>query len=63
MEKGRGCPLFRGQESLKIGNKFPYCVIDHKNTHCQGSAKICEKPNVLRIYLQRRLEEFEKKGS
>jgi len=61
MGEEKECPLFRRPESLGIGKGIGYCDIDSSSTICEGDVKFCEKPDALKQYLRRKLEEFEKK--
>jgi hypothetical protein len=56
------CPLFRKPESLTIGKGIGYCDIDSSSTTCEGDVKFCERPDALRLYLRKRLEELDKKN-
>jgi len=61
MEEKRKCPLFRQSESLSFGKGIGYCDIDSGSTTCEGDVKFCEKPDALKRYLRRKLNDFEKK--
>ena len=59
MEEDQGCPLFRKPESLSFGKGICYCDMDGNSTNCDADIKLCEKPNALKQYLQRKLSKFE----
>ena len=61
MGEEKKCPLFRKRESLSMGKGIGYCDIDSSSTTCDGDVKFCEKPDALKQYLRRKLNEFEKK--
>jgi hypothetical protein len=61
MGEEKKCPLFRKPESLSIGKGIGYCDIDSSSSTCEGDVKFCERPDALRLYLRKRLEEFDKK--
>ena len=61
MGKEKKSPLFRKPESLSMGKGIGYCDIDSSSTTCDGDVNFCEKPDALKQYLRRKLEEFEKK--
>jgi len=61
MGEEKRCPLFREPESLSIGKGIGYCDIDSSRTTCKGNVKFCERPDALRLYLRKRLEELGKK--
>jgi len=61
MGEEKKCPLFRKPESLSMGKGIGYCDIDSSRTICEGDVKFCERPDTLRVYLHKRLEELEKK--
>jgi hypothetical protein len=61
MGEEKKCPLFRKPESLSMGKGIGYCDIDSSRTICEGDVKFCERPDALRVYLHKRLEELEKK--
>jgi hypothetical protein len=53
------CTLFRRPESLSFGKGIGYCDIDGNSTTCDGDANFCEKPDALKQFLRRKLDEFE----
>ena len=57
----RQCPFYRDSETLNIGRGIGYCDLDCDRTTCEGDVKFCEKPDALKQYLRRKLNEFEKK--
>jgi len=57
-EKNR-CPLFRKPESLSVVKGIGYCDIGGDSTLCKGDVEFCEKPDALRRYRQRELNNFE----
>jgi hypothetical protein len=61
MGEEKKCPLFRKPESLSMGKGIGYCDIDSSSTTCEGDVNFFERPDALRVYLHKRLEEFEKK--
>jgi hypothetical protein len=61
MEKEKRCPIFRRPESLSLGKGIGYCDIDSSTVTCEGDVSFCEKPDALKQYLRRKLEELEKK--
>jgi hypothetical protein len=61
MGEEKKCPLFRKPESLSMGKGIGYRDIDSSSTTCEGDVKFCEKPDALKQYLRRKLEEFGKK--
>jgi hypothetical protein len=61
MGEEKKCPLFRKPESLSMGKGIGYCDIGSSSATCEGDVKFCEKPDALKQYLRRKLEEFEKK--
>jgi hypothetical protein len=61
MDGEKRCPLYRKPESLSIGKGIGYCDIDSSSTTCEGDAKFCERPDALRLYLRKKLENFDKK--
>lgn len=60
-EEKKKCPLYRQPEGLGFGKGIGYCDIDSGSTTCEGDVKFCGKPDALKRYLQRKLNEFEKK--
>ena len=60
MEEKKKCPLFRQPEGLSFGKGVGYCDIDNDSTTCEGDVKSCEKPDALKQYLRRKLNDFEK---
>jgi hypothetical protein len=58
-EGRKGCPLFRRPESLSFGREIGYCDMDCNITNCDADIKLCEKPNTLKQYLQRKLSKPE----
>lgn len=63
MEKEKKCPLFRRPETLGMGKGIGYCDLDGNSTICEGDVNFCEKPDALKQYLRRKLNEFEKKDN
>lgn len=61
MEEKKKCPLFREPEGLSFGKGIGYCDIDSDSTTCEGNVKLCEKPDALKRYLLRKLNDFGKK--
>ena len=59
MKEGKECPLFRRPESLSFGKGIGYCDMDGNSTNCDADIKLCEKPDALKQYLQRKSIEFE----
>ncbi len=59
MKEGKKCPLFRRPENLSFGKGIGYCDMDGNSTNCDADISLCEKPNVLKQYFQRKLSEFE----
>ncbi len=62
MKERKKCPLFRRPESLSFGKGIGYCDMDGNSTNCDADTKLCEKPDALKQYLQRKLNKFEEKG-
>ena len=62
MKEGKECPLFRRPESLSFGKGIGYCDMDGNSANCDADIKLCEKPDALKQYLQRKLGKFEEKG-
>ena len=60
-EEEKKCPLFREPEGLSFGKGVGYCDMDSGSTTCEGDVEFCEKPDALKQYLRRKLNEFEKK--
>lgn len=60
MGSEKKCPLFRKPENLSIGKGIGYCDIDSSSTICDGDVVYCNKPDVLRMYLHKKIEEFYK---
>jgi hypothetical protein len=54
------CSLFRKPESLSIGKGIGYCDIDSNSTICEGDVKFCERPDALRLFLRKRLEDSDR---
>jgi hypothetical protein len=57
MGEEKKCPLFRKPESLSIGKGIGYCDLDSSSTICEGDVKFCERPDALRLYLRKKLED------
>jgi hypothetical protein len=62
MGEEKRCPLYRKSESLSMGKGIGYCDIDSSSTTCEGDVKFCERPDALKLYLRKRLEEWDKKN-
>ena len=62
MKEGKECPLFRRPENLSFGKRIGYCDMDGNSANCDADIKLCEKPNALKQYLQRKLSKSEEKG-
>ncbi|MEW6376269.1 MAG: hypothetical protein AB1502_10845 [Thermodesulfobacteriota bacterium] len=62
MGEEKKCPLFRRAEGLSFGKGIGYCDIDSSSTTCEGDVTFCERPDSLKLYLRKRLEEMDKKG-
>jgi len=62
MKEREECLLFRRPESLSFGKGIGYCDMDGNSTKCDADIKLCEKPDALKQYLQRKLGGFEEKG-
>jgi len=62
MKEREECPLFRRPENLSFGKGNGYCDMDGNCTNCDADIKVCEKPDALKQYLQRKLSKFEEKG-
>jgi hypothetical protein len=62
MKEGEECPLFSRPENLSFGKGIGYCDMDGDNTNCDADIKLCEKPDALKQYLQRKIAKFEQKG-
>jgi len=58
MGEEKECPLFRRPESLSYGKGIGYCDIDGSSTTCDGDVKFCEKPDSLKQYIKRKLNEY-----
>ncbi len=61
MGEEKKCPLFRRPESLSIAKGIGYCDFDSSSTTCEGDVKSCERPDALRLYLRKRLEDSDEK--
>jgi hypothetical protein len=61
MGEKKRCPLFGKPESLSMGKGIGYCDIDSSSTTCEGDVKLCGRPDALRLYLRKRLDELDKK--
>lgn len=61
MGEEKKCPLFRKSESLSMGKGIGYCDMDSSNTACEADVIFCERPDALRGYLLKKIEEFNKK--
>ena len=61
MGEKKKCPLFRKPESLSMGKEIGDCDIDSSRTICEGDVEFCERPDALRLYLRKRLDEMDKK--
>jgi hypothetical protein len=61
MGEKKKCPLFRKPESLSMGKGIGYCDMDSSNTTCEADVIFCERPDALRVYLRKKIEEFYKK--
>jgi len=61
MREGKRCPLFRRPESLSFGRGIGYCDMDGNSTNCDADIKLCEKPDALKQYLQRKSTDFGEK--
>jgi hypothetical protein len=59
MGEEKKCPLFRKPESLSIGKGIGYCDFDNSSAICEGNVKSCERPDALRLYLKKNLEDGE----
>jgi len=59
MKEAKECPFFRRPENLSFGKGIGYCDMDGNSTNCDADIKLCEKPDALKQYLQRKLSEFE----
>ena len=61
-EKGeeKKCPLFRQPEGASLGKGIGDCEINSGRAACEGDVKSCERPDVLKQYLRRKLSESEK---
>jgi hypothetical protein len=44
-----------------MGKGIGYCDIDSSSTTCEGDVKFCGRPDALRLYLRKRLDELDKK--
>jgi hypothetical protein len=44
-----------------MGKGIGYCDIDSSNTTCEADVIFCERPDALRVYLRKKIEEFYKK--
>ena len=62
MKEGKECPLFRRPESLSFGKGVGYCDMDGNSANCDADIKLCEKPDALKQYFQRKLSKFVEKG-
>ncbi len=61
MGEKKKCPLFRKPESLSIGKGIGYCDFDNSSSTYGGDVEFCKRPDALRLYLRKRLDEMNKK--
>ena len=61
MGSEKKCSLFRRPESLGMEKGIGYCYIDSSRTTCEGDVKFCQRPDALRVFLRKRLEEFDQR--
>ncbi len=61
MGEKKKCPLFRKPENLSIGKGIGYCDFDNSSRTCEGDVEFCERPDALRLYLRKRLDEIDRK--
>jgi len=43
-----------------MGKEIGDCDIDSSRTICEGDVEFCERPDALRLYLRKRLDEMDK---
>jgi len=62
MGEEKKCPLFRKPESLSIGKGIGCRDFGSRSTTREGDVNSCERPDALRLYLRKNLEDSDNKN-